>query len=157
MKVPGISFKNTLISFGLCIQFPSVSEIHDFCWRQWKYSSPTQKEANSQIRKLEIFVPGALAFLTITAKELSSCLVHSCLHFAILLMTKGDFSYPVQKEHECQVFVVTEQRKEQLWYKHLFLQHSNSCSNLTGHQHTDHALGTVLVTESQVFTHRRAA
>lgn len=44
-----------------------------------------------------MFVPVALAFLTITAKEMSCCSMHSRLHFAILLVTKGDFSSYIER------------------------------------------------------------
>lgn len=63
--------------------------------------------------------------------------MHSCLHFAIPLITKGDFSSFFTERTWKSCPVATEQRKKQFWYKNLFYKHGNSCSALTQHWHAD--------------------
>lgn len=89
---------------------------------------PTQNRKNTQIKRLEIFVPVTSAFLTI--KELSCCLMHSCLHLAILLMTEGDFTSLMQEEHKCQA--LWPQNKERIsWGTAIYFTNMATLAQLT--------------------------
>lgn len=75
------------------------------CWFSVEFNGSKaalpKEETNFHIERLEMSFPVALAFLATRPKELSCCLRHSCLYFAILPMTVGDWCSLVEKEQEC--------------------------------------------------------